>query len=394
MTSRATQTVVKMASILLMLMLALPLCRLSAQNKKSDFTLVIDPGHGGKDPGAVGQRRNKEKTINLNVSKQVGKMIKERYPEVNIIYTRSTDIFVPLMQRANIANKANANLFISIHTNAARNRNARGCETFTLGAGSSAEAKAAAKYENEAIKHEDNFEQKYQGFDPNSDDNAIIFDIIRTHDMEKSISLAESIQRGMVTRSKLQNKGVFSGNFLVLHQTAMPSVLVELGFISNAKEEQYLISTKGQEALARGIFDGFAKYYEEYKKNVNTNNGHPTNTRKTKEAAPTPTTPTPKAKKEETSTESDQPIFKVQILTASTKLKSNDKRLKGIKADYYYENKTYKYTVGATSDYEAIKKKRKELSKSFKQAFIVAFKGGKRIDTQIAIEEYNKNKKR
>ena len=222
------------------LMLAMP-NEASAQNKKKEqFVLVIDPGHGGKDPGAIGRRGNKEKTINLNVSKAVGNIIKEKYPEVKIIYTRSTDVYIPLMQRANIANRAKADLFISIHTNASKSRQARGCETFTLGAGSNAEAKAAAKYENEVILQEENFEQVYNGFDPRSSESYIIFELLRGHDMEKSVSCAEKIQRKMVTRSKLNNRGVSSAGFLVLHQTAMPSILVELGFISNPTEENFL----------------------------------------------------------------------------------------------------------------------------------------------------------
>lgn len=371
-----------------------------AQKKgKEQFVLVIDPGHGGKDPGAIGRKGYKEKTINLNVSKAVGEMINDKYPEVKIIYTRSKDVYIPLMQRANIANRAKADLFISIHTNASKSRQAHGCETFTLGAGSNAEAKAAAKYENEVILQEENFEQVYNGFDPRSSESYIIFELLRSHDMEKSVSCAEHIQKRMVTRSRLTNRGVSSAGFLVLHQTAMPSILVELGFISNPTEEKFLVSNNGQKALAKGIFEGFSSYYEEYKKTKLDNNTGKTAKRATNENV------APKAEKEtvipspqatvghdDNSSHNEAPIFKVQILASSAKLKSNDKRLKGVKADYYREGGTYKYTCGASTDYNAIAAKRKELAKKFKEAFVVAFKNGKRIDTNKAIKEFKNNK--
>lgn len=379
------------------LMLAMP-NEASAQNKKKEqFVLVIDPGHGGKDPGAIGRRGNKEKTINLNVSKAVGNIIKEKYPEVKIIYTRSTDVYIPLMQRANIANRAKADLFISIHTNASKSRQARGCETFTLGAGSNAEAKAAAKYENEVILQEENFEQVYNGFDPRSSESYIIFELLRGHDMEKSVSCAEKIQRKMVTRSKLNNRGVSSAGFLVLHQTAMPSILVELGFISNPTEENFLASKNGQQTLAKGIAEGFSQFYEDYKKTKIDNSDTPARNHNAAQSnAVAQTIQEIQANDEEEAApaaSSNAPIFKVQILTSQKKLKSNDKRFKGIKADYYRENGVYKYTCGASTDYNAIARKRKELSKKFKEAFIVAFKNGKRMDTNKAIKEF-KNKNR
>lgn len=371
-----------------------------AQNKsKEQFVLVIDPGHGGKDPGAIGRRGNKEKNINLSVSKAVGNIIKKKYPEVKIIYTRSTDVYVQLMERANIANRAKADLFISIHTNASKSRQARGCETFTLGAGSNAEAKAAAKYENEVILQEENFEQVYNGFDPRSSESYIIFELLRGHDMEKSVACAEYIQRKMVAHSKLGNRGVESAGFLVLHQTAMPSILVELGFISNPTEEAYLASKNGQQTLAKGIAEGFSLFYEDYKKTKIDNNGKPPKRNDAAESATTApvqqstTVQQPTTVQQTQTTTSGAPVFKVQILTSQKKLKSNDKRFKGIKADFYKENGIYKYTCGASTDYNAIAKKRKELSKKFKEAFIVAFKNGKRMDTNKAIQEF-KNKKR
>ena len=226
------------------------------KSKEKPFTLVIDPGHGGVDPGALG-RSAKEKDINLKVSKLFAEMVEEEYPEVRIIFTRTTDVQIPLVKRANIANDANADLFISIHSNASKSRSAKGCETFTLGAGSSAEAKAAAMYENEVILSEENFEEIYKGFDPRSSESYIIFELMRGQDMERSAELAQMVQKGMVKNSNRYNRGVSSAGFLGLHRTVMPKILVELGFISNREEEKFIASAAGQKKLAKGIFDGF-----------------------------------------------------------------------------------------------------------------------------------------
>ena len=375
-----------------------------AQKKeKKNFTLVIDPGHGGVDPGAIG-RRAKEKDINMNVSKALAEMIKEKFPEVKIIFTREKDVKIPLVRRATIANEAQADLFISIHSNASKSAKARGCETFTLGSGSNAEAKAAAMYENEVILLEDNFEQTYKGFDPRSSESYIIFELIRSHDMEKSIAIAEAVQKGMVNRTQLPNRGVSSAGFLVLHKTVMPSILVELGFISNATEEKYIASKAGQRALAQGIFDGFSNYYKAYKKNLSALDGYAESTATTKTAkqaniaktakttVATATTKTATQEKKAATTASDKPVFKIQILTSATKLKSNDQRLKGLNADYYKENGMYKYTYGESTDYDKIATMRKSISSKFKEAFVVAFLNGEKISTKTAIELYKKGK--
>lgn len=393
-----TRSYIKYILVALLFFAAVPPL-FSATKAKKAFTVVIDPGHGGVDPGALG-RRAKEKDINMGVSKALAEMIKEEFPEVNIIFTRKTDVKIPLIRRATIANEAKADLFISIHSNAAKSRKAKGCETFTLGAGSSAEAKAAAMYENEAILLEDNFEETYKGFDPRSSESYIIFELIRGHDMEKSIELAEAVQKGMVKRTNLQNRGVSSAGFLVLHKTVMPSILVEVGFISNPTEEKYIASKAGQKALAKGIFDGFASYYKTHKKQIKNLAGTkaPATSKATAPVAKSTTTKkagkAPTTKKAVTNNSATgKPIFKVQILTSGSKLKSNDKRLKGVKADYFRENGMYKYTYGETSDYEEIQRTRKNISAKFKEAFVVAFIDGKKVNTKEAIEIYRKNKK-
>ena len=351
------------------------------------FTLVIDPGHGGVDPGALG-KIVKEKDVNLSVSKLFADMVKEKHPEVKIIFTRTTDVQIPLVQRANIANEANADLFISIHSNASKNRSANGCETFTLGAGSSVEAKAAAMYENEVILSEDNFEEIYKGFDPRSSESYIIFELMRGQDMERSAELAQLVQNGMVNNGKLLNRGVSSAGFLVLHRTVMPKILVELGFISNREEEKFLASKEGQKKLAKGIFDGFSRYYSLYGKPQDS-------TKKSEKSVADAKVKDSKPKVDDSNkTKSGIPVFKIQIFATDKKLKENDSRLKGVKADFYKEGNWYKYTYGESSDYDEILRKKKEISKKFGQAFIIAFIDGKKVNTQEAINIFKKNKQK
>lgn len=376
------------ALLCLILLCATTVSTQAQKAKNRPFTLVIDAGHGGKDPGAIGRRGTKEKHINLSVAKLFGKAVANKYPEIKIIYTRSKDVFIPLNQRAKIANQAKADLFISIHTNASKSRSARGCETFTLGAGSSAEALAAAKYENEVILKEENFEATYNGFNPSSTESYIIFELLRGHDMEKSVSCAEHIQNRMVMRSKLPNRGVSSAGFLVLHQTAMPSILIELGFISNSTEEKLLASSNGQEKLVKGIFEGFCNYYEEYKKTKldDKKESKPVINEVTEPVTNNESAETPIITEEQTAPQNNiteekpLPVFKVQILTSDKKLKVGDSRFKGEKVDYYYENRMYKYTCGASTDRNEIERLRRRLAKKFKGAFVIAFINDKRVD--------------
>ena len=372
----------RLAIPILFLLLSVPQAVAQKKGKEKPFTVVIDPGHGGVDPGALG-RKSKEKDINMNVSKLLASMIDDKYPEVKVIFTRTTDVKIPLVQRADIANKANADLFISIHSNASKSKTANGCETFTLGAGSSVEAKAAAMYENEVILSEDNFEEIYKGFDPRSSESYIIFELIRNPDMELSAEIAQMVQVGMVKESKLTNRGVSSAGFLVLHRTVMPSILVELGFITNSKDENLIASKEGQKKLAKGIFEGFSKYYEIYGQKKEKSNNKPvvkTNESKTNTAVP------------QKEVSMDKPVFKLQIFASSSKLAPGDKRFKGEKAQYYTENGVYKYTIGESNSYEEIQQIKKNLSEKFKEAFVVAFLNGKKINTQEAVKISQKQK--
>ena len=224
------------------------------------YTLVIDAGHGGKDPGAMGNGA-KEKNINLAVALAFGKLVEQNCKDVKVVYTRKTDVFVELHERANIANRAKADLFISIHTNAtAAKVGPQGTETYTLGMHRAADNLAVAKRENSVITLENNYEEKYEGFDPNSSESYIIFEFMQDKNMESSVKLAGLIQKQFRNTAKRIDKGVHQAGLLVLRETSMPGVLVELGFINNRTEAAYLTSNAGVNALAKSIYNAFVAY--------------------------------------------------------------------------------------------------------------------------------------
>ena len=224
------------------------------------YTLVIDAGHGGKDPGAQ-SKTAKEKNINLAVALAFGKLVEQNFKDVKVVYTRKTDVFVELDERANIANRAKADLFISIHTNAtAAKVGPQGTETYTLGMHRAADNLAVAKRENSVITLEKGYEEKYEGFDPNSSESYIIFELMQDKNMESSVKLAGLIQKQFRNTAKRIDKGVHQAGFLVLRATSMPSVLIELGYINNPSEATYLASTAGVNALAKSIYNAFVAY--------------------------------------------------------------------------------------------------------------------------------------
>ena len=223
------------------------------------FTIVLDAGHGGHDAGAVGAF-SKEKDINLKVTLEVGRLLAANCPGIKVVYTRKTDVFIPLDRRAHIANKNKADLFVSIHTNSLpKGRIAYGSETYTLGMARAAANLEVAKRENSVITYEKNYKQTYEGFDPNKAESYIIFELLQDRHMKQSVELARSIQQQYVSVGR-KNKGVHQAGFLVLRNTSMPAVLTELGFISTPEEERYLNSAGGVQALARSIYNGIVKY--------------------------------------------------------------------------------------------------------------------------------------
>lgn len=235
--------------------------RIQPSQAAQPFTIVLDAGHGGKDPGALG-RKGKEKNINLAVTLAVGKLIEQNLQDVKVVYTRKTDVFVALDERANIANRAKADLFVSIHTNALPGKaRGRGTETYTLGMHRAADNLEVAKRENEAIMLEKDYENRYEGFDPKSSESYIIFEFMQDKNMEQSVKLATLIQKQFRSAGR-PDKGVHQAGFLVLRATSMPSCLIELGYITNAGEEAYLTSSRGVNELAQSIYEAIKKYYK------------------------------------------------------------------------------------------------------------------------------------
>ena len=402
-------------------------CYLTAAAK--DFVVVIDAGHGGHDSGAVGKTA-KEKNINLKVALKLGKLIEGKCNDVKVIYTRKTDVFVNLNRRADIANEAKADLFISVHTNAlANNHTARGASTWTLGLARSSANLDVAKRENAVILYEDDYKTRYAGFDPNSSESYIIFEFMQDQFMSQSVHFASMIQQQFKSNSKRVDSGVHQAGFLVLRATSMPSVLVELGFISTPAEEKYLASEEGSSSMANSIFNAFLAYKTEQQAREASVNNTPASKviADDEEVKPIANVkPTPKASAEKTEStkniqqkstaskseyskatstkqpattkvggnKTDAPVFKIQFLTASAKLSSNDKRLKGLQpVDYYVKNGTYKYTYGASTDYNAVRSKLKSVTSKFKDAFIIAFKNDKKVNVNEAIKEFMRNKK-
>ena len=238
-----------------------------AVDKDGRFVLVIDPGHGGKDPGAV-NGKNQEKTINLNVALKMGKLIEENCKDVKVIYTRKTDVFVELYKRADIANKANADMFISVHTNSAKNKSANGAETYLLGVEenrTSANLNVALE-ENKAILLENDYETHYEGYDPNSPESMIIFEFMQNEFQKESLKMATFNQNQMVKSAKRPDRGVHQAGYLVLWKSAMPSILIELGFISNDAECRYLVSQKGVDEMSQSLYKAFKEYLDYHNK--------------------------------------------------------------------------------------------------------------------------------
>jgi N-acetylmuramoyl-L-alanine amidase len=347
------------------------------------FTVVIDAGHGGKDPGARGSTIN-EKVINLSVALKLGNLISEKQHDVKVIYTRKTDRFVELNERANIANRNKANLFISIHTNAiAKGKSISGTETFTIGLARSEENLDVAMRENSAILLEENYLENYEGFDPNSTESYIIFEFMQNKHMEQSISLASEIQKSFKGAKRI-DRGVKQAGLLVLRKTNMPSVLVELGFITNPAEERFLKSTEGQNKLAKAIYDAFAVYKQAYSKRQNTTPPtQPASQKNTNTASATPaeaTTPSTTAANANNEATGGKVVYKIQILASRKKLPANSRQLKGYKnVTFYEENGFYKYIYGESADWTTIRRTHKKVLKDFKDAFIVVFKDGKKI---------------
>ena len=448
------------------------------------FTLVIDAGHGGNDAGARG-KISKEKNINLSVALAFGRYVERNCPDVKVVYTRKTDVFVPLHERANIANRAKADLFVSIHTNALpRGKVARGMETYTLGMHRAADNLDVAKRENSVILFESDYKQHYEGFDPNSSESYIMFEFLQDRNMAQSVELARLVQRRTCAETGRADKGVKQAGFLVLRETSMPSCLIELGFITTADEERYLNTSSGVDAMARGIYKAFVDYKKRYGRDITVPFAADKDSgvrlpgvvpdadkpkretrrerrqrekaeREAREAAEKAREAEQEAAREATAkaapeavqtaegiaaelasarmgggteaaagavkaeskanggsaerpvgadgadgageTESpvatSAPVFKVQLLASSRRLPADSPQFKGLQGvECYEDGGLFKFTYGSSADYNEISRLRKSVIDKFPEAFIVAFKDGRRTDVVAAIREFKQNR--
>lgn len=372
------------------------------------FTLCIDPGHGGKDTGAPGSK-SVEKNINLSVALAFGRYVERNCPDVTVVYTRKTDVFIPLYERAEIANRKKADLFISVHTNALKgNHSMRGFETYTLGDGRShakVENLEVAKRENSVILLEKDYKQHYVGFDPNSPESNIMFEFIQDKNLTRSIEFAKMLQTHVCRAANRPNKGVHQQNLAVLRLTSMPACLIELGYISTPDEERILNDKAQVDNMARGIYNAFVQYKNKYDTRMTV----PYKTI----SDPIAETPEPVQNVEAINTDTQesadnnrkenvdknsrvndaQPVFKVQILVSQRKLKTGDHNFRGLEGcDSFEENGMIKYTYGASNNYNEIYRLRKTILDKFPGAFIIAFKNGAKMDVNQGIREYKQNR--
>ena len=351
------------------------------------FTVVIDAGHGGKDPGTLG-KTSREKDVVLAIALKLGNTIKTNDANVKVIFTRSTDEYIELNQRANIANKAKANLFISVHADHAESPSVKGASTFTLGQNRTSENMAIAKRENSVILLEDNYAQRYEGFDPNSPESYIMFEFMQSNYMDQSIRFASNVQHQFKQGGRL-DRGVRQDVFLVLRNTSMPSVLIEVGFLSNAEEEKYLNSEQGQQEVANNIFKGFANFKADYERKSTSSASLKKETLDSTDENNLPVKPDIQTANQsiQKAANAKNIVFKVQILAIDRKLKVGDRLLKGFNPDYYLEKGLYKYTLGKNEKFEEANSYRQTLSKSFPDCFVIAFKNGEKISVDQAKAE-------
>ena len=326
-----------------------------------NYTVVLDAGHGGKDPGAVG-KFSQEKDLNLALALEVGKMLKKQYPDVNVVYTRSTDVFIPLQTRADIANKNDADLFISIHTNASENKASKGVETFILGNEKAEKNLDVAMRENAVMKLESDYKTTYQGFDPNSIDSYIMFELMQNNFMDQSLQFATQVQKHFVGHLNRSDRGVQQASFWVLLKTACPSILFEMGFISNAEEEKYLNADSTMHKMATALVKAFGVYT------------HRQEMKKVEEPKEEPKVESPKSKAEsqEPKTKSKEPVtyYGVQICASRNPLDTNDPKLKGVICECRKVGDWYKYYAIIDTDRAKVGEKQKELKKLFPDCWV------------------------
>ncbi|HAM98322.1 MAG TPA: N-acetylmuramoyl-L-alanine amidase [Marinilabiliales bacterium] len=339
---------------------------------KKKKIIVLDAGHGGKDTGALGKKA-KEKDIVLSIAIKVGQYIEKNLPDVQVIYTRKTDVFIPLDERAEIANKNNADLFISIHANSNKSNKPVGTETYTMGLHKTQGNLEVAQKENSVIVLEDNYQSKYEGFDPNVAESYIIFSMMQNIFLEQSLNLAANVQNEFKEKALRQDRGVKQAGFLVLWHTTMPSVLVEVGFVSHPEEEKYLLSEPGQDHISSAIYRAIKQYLAELEKQeAELDSGLETLSYSTEKSQA----------KDSLNLQGDESItFRLQITSSTKKVMPNHPIFKGFNDVFeFYENNTYKYAIGKSTNYDEVKKLQQSVKNDFPGAFIIAFKNNQKVD--------------
>lgn len=346
---------------------------LSTQQLFSQYrvrTVVLDAGHGGKDPGALG-KKSKEKQLTLAITLKVGEYIKKYIKGVKVVYTRKTDKFIELYKRAEIANKNNADVFISIHVNSSKSVRPYGTSSFVMGISKSKENLEVAKNENSVILKEANYKKNYKGYDPNSDESHIILSLLQNAHLEQSLSLASKVQKQFKTKASRKDRGVKQEAFIVLWNTTMPAILIETGFITNPSEEKYLMSDYGQSIIASAIYRAFKEYKKEIERNskyVGTSRKHNNNNNYVKHT-----------------NSKHGIIFRVQIKSSIAKIKGNIAGFKNVK-EYNFKG-IYKYFVGESDSFKEIIRIQDKVREKVPDAFVVAFKKDKRISIKQALNE-------
>lgn len=343
--------------------------------QEKEFIVVLDAGHGGKDPGKVGYKQYKEKDIALKIVLEVGKLLSKE-KNIKVVYTRKTDVFIELKKRGQIANKADADLFVSIHCNA-HTSNAYGTETWALGTHANKQNFEVAKAENSVILLEDNYKLNYKGFDPNSPSSVIGLTLMQEEYLDQSIMLASILQNGFTTELKRRDRGVKQAGFVVLHQTYMPSVLIETGFISNKNEATFLGSSVGQQKFSKSIYNGILKYYNQLILN-------------TVITGEDVSEDLDQIIEESLDLETDQNVvFKIQLASGKRKLEPKSYNFKGLKdIERVKVGNNYKYYLGKTSNYTQIEELQKlAKSKGYSSAFIVAFKNGEKVSVDQVLKK-------
>lgn len=374
---------------------------------EKEWVVVIDAGHGGKDPGSIGYSKSKEKNINLAVALKTGKYISENLKDVKVVYTRDNDTFLGLDERAAVANKHKADLFISIHSNAWKDKQPHGIETYVFGPTQNEANLKVAMKENSVITFEEDYETKYEGYDPNSVESFIIFSLMQNTYLKQSTEYASLLQDQFRDRVGRFDRGVKQAGFVVLWRSTMPSVLIELGFITNPAEEKYLVSAEGQDYLASAIYRSF----RDYKHTIDSRSGVASKTKVANEPAPavirtdaadssnelvlTASASAPAATQAPKSTAKPavNTLFMVQIAAAPAGSTAKQPDFNGIETvTRIVDGERIKFGAGKFTDYEKALDYRRSITSTYPDAFVIAVKDGKIIPLKEAIDA-TENKK-